>query len=149
MAGGARLGGDDDEGFNDINIVPLVDIMLVLLIIFMVTTEFVDKPPEIPDALPTVPIELPSAASADRAQSTTLLSIALDSTGDIFLNGEKSSLDGIKARVAALKAKGDKTEAFVAADKRLAHGQVVAVIDALRLLGVADVALNTKPMEIE
>jgi biopolymer transport protein ExbD len=149
MAGGARMGGDDDEGFNDINIVPLVDIMLVLLIIFMVTTEFVDKRPEIPDALPKVPIELPSAASADRTQSTTLLSIALNETGDVFLNGEKSSLDGIKARVAELKTRGDKTEAFVAADKRLAHGQVVAVIDALRLLGVADVALNTKPMEID
>jgi biopolymer transport protein TolR len=149
MAGGARMGGDEDEGFNDINIVPLVDIMLVLLIIFMVTTEFVEKRPEVPDPMPRVPIELPSAASADRTQSTTLLSIALNATGDVFLNGEKSSLDGIKARVSELKARGEKTEAFVAADKRLAHGQVVAVIDALRLLGVADVALNTKPMEID
>jgi biopolymer transport protein ExbD len=149
MAGGARMGGDDDEGFNEINIVPLVDIMLVLLIIFMVTTEFVEKTPEVTDPLPKVPIELPSAASADRTQSTTLLSIALNAAGELFLNGEKSSLDGVKARVAELKGRGEKTEAFVAADKRLAHGQVVAVIDTLRLLGVADVALNTKPMEID
>ena len=62
MAGGSRL--EDDDGLNEINVVPLVDIMLVLLIIFMVTTSFVqeqfeqDKPP------PNVPVMLPMAASA-------------------------------------------------------------------------------------
>lgn len=148
MAGGAK-NSDSDEGFNDINIVPLVDIMLVLLIIFMVTTEFVDKKPAVIDQLPNVPINLPMAASGEKAQNTSLLSIALNSTGDVFLNGEKTNLDAIKTRVSELRSKGDKLEAFVAADSRLSHGQVVAVIDALRLLGVADVALNTKPMEID
>jgi biopolymer transport protein ExbD len=148
MAGGAKQG-DSDEGFNDINIVPLVDIMLVLLIIFMVTTEFVKSEPEEIPQLPNVPINLPSAASGEKPQNTSLLSIALNSTGDVFLNGDKTDLDAIRSRVGELRQKGDKIEAFVAADSRLSHGQVVSVIDALRLLGVADVALNTKPMEIE
>lgn len=148
MAGGAKQG-DSDEGFNDINIVPLVDIMLVLLIIFMVTTEFVKSEPEELPQLPNVPINLPSAASGEKPQNTSLLSIALNSTGDMFLNGDKTDLDAIRSRVGELRQKGDKIEAFVAADSRLSHGQVVSVIDALRLLGVADVALNTKPMEIE
>ena len=148
MAGGIK-NGDSDEGFNEINIVPLVDIMLVLLIIFMVTTEFVKVEPEKIDQLPNVPINLPMAASGEKPQNTSLLSIALNRKGDIFLNGDESDLDGIKTRVEELRTGGDKVEAFVAADSALSHGQVVSVIDALRLLGVADVALNTKPMEIE
>ena len=148
MAGSSQK--DDDEGFNEINIVPFVDIALVLLIIFMVTTEFVrEDKDEIQRALPkNVPIELPKAASSQDTNKS-LLSIALNSQGALYLNGELSSLDGVKARIAELKEKGAKLEAFVAADERLTHGAVLTVIDTLRLLGVADVGLNTKPMEIE
>lgn len=138
-----------DEGFNDINIVPFVDIVLVLLIIFMVTTEFVKDDTKSIDPLPSVPINLPTAASGEKPQNTSLLSIALNRSGEIFINGEISDSAGIKTKVDALRQSGDKVEAFVAADSALSHGQVVAVIDTLRLLGVADVALNTKPMEIE
>jgi len=148
MAGGIK-NGDSDEGFNEINIVPLVDIMLVLLIIFMVTTEFVKVEAKPIDQLPNVPINLPMAASGEKPQNTSLLSIALNRQGEIFINGEVSNSAGIKTKVEALRKSGDKVEAFVAADSALSHGQVVAVIDTLRLLGVADVALNTKPMEIE
>jgi len=146
VAGGAKA--DDDEGFNEINVVPLVDIMLVLLIIFMVTTEFVDKEEQYRPP-PNVPLQLPRASTAVESPNKNLLSIALNKDGDLFLNGEKSDLEGVKARVAELKARGDKLEAFVAADERLTHGSVLTVVDTLRLLGVADVAINTKPMEIE
>ena len=63
MAGGANLGDDQDEGITGINVVPLVDIVLVLLIVFMVTTQFVqdDLHNRTP---PNVKIELPKAASA-------------------------------------------------------------------------------------
>ena len=148
MAGGTQS--DQDEGFNEINIVPFVDIALVLLIIFMVTTEFVrEDQDEIQKALPkNVPIELPKAASSQDSNKS-LMSIALNRAGDLYLNGERSSLDGVKAKVAELKTKGMKLEAFVAADERLTHGAVLTVVDTLRLLGVSDVGLNTKPMEIE
>lgn len=146
MAGGAKV--DDDEGFNEINVVPLVDIMLVLLIIFLVTTEFVDKEEQYRPP-PNVPLQLPRAATAVDTPNKTLLSVVMNKEGDLYLNGAPSSLDGIKARVQELKDKGEKLEAFVAADERLTHGAVLKVVDALRLLGVADVAINTKPMEIE
>ncbi|MFO0744705.1 MAG: biopolymer transporter ExbD [Myxococcota bacterium] len=146
MAGGAKL--DDEEGFNEINVVPLVDIMLVLLIIFLVTTEFVDKEEQYRPP-PNVPLQLPRASTAVDSPNKNLLSVVMNKEGDLYLNGEKSSLDGIKARVAELKARGEKLEAFVAADERLTHGAVLTVVDTLRLLGVADVAINTKPMEIE
>ena len=149
MAGGANLGGDD-ETFNDINIVPFVDIVLVLLIIFMVTTEFVrDEEKELEKTLPkNVPLDLPKAASGGET-NTSLLSIALTRDGAVYLNGEKSTLDAIKERVAQLQRNNQPVEAFVAADQSLTHGAVLTVVDSLRLLGVGNVGINTKPMEIE
>lgn len=149
MAGGANLG-NDDETFSDINIVPFVDIVLVLLIIFMVTTEFVrDEQKDLEKTLPkNVPIDLPKAASGGE-MNTSLLSIALTRDGAIYLNGEKSTLDAIKTRVGELQRNNQPVEAFVAADERLTHGAVLTVVDNLRLLGVGNVGINTKAMEIE
>ena len=114
----------------------------------MVTTEFVDKEEDYRPP-PNVPLQLPRAATAVESPSTTLLSIAMNSQGELYLNGKKSDLDGVKARVKELRERGEKVEAFVAADERLTHGSVLTVVDTLRQLGVADVAINTKPMEIE
>jgi biopolymer transport protein ExbD len=147
VAGGSLQ--DDDEGLNEINIVPFVDIVLVLLIIFMVTTEFVQekfddyKPP------PNVPLQLPRAATAEESPNKQLLSLAINKDGNLFLNGNKTDLDGIKGYVTDMKARGAKLEAFVAADERLTHGAVLKVIDTIRLLGIPDVAINTQPMEIQ
>ncbi len=147
MAGGAKLGGDDDEGISEINVVPLVDIMMVLLVIFMVTTQFVQD--ELKNRTPpNVPIELPKAASAQET-NPQLLSLVINREGALFLNGKESTLDDVKAFVGDMKAKGAKMEAMVAADERLSHGQVIEVVDALRLLGVGDVGINTKKQEIE
>ena len=131
---------------NEINITPLVDVMLVLLVIFMVATEFVqqemlDKTP------PNVPIQLPRAASGEETKSKMLM-LVINGGGELYLNGKDATLPDVKRYVAELKAKGTKLEAVVAADERLRHGQVVEVIDALRLLGVSDVAINTKKQEI-
>jgi biopolymer transport protein ExbD len=146
LAGGTNA--DDDDGINEINVVPLVDIMLVLLIIFMVTTEFVQERFDEYEPPPNVPVLLPSAASAEETNDM-LLSLAINSEGALFLNGDATTLDGVKERVERLKSQGAKLEAFVAADKRLTFEKVVEVVDTLRLLGVSDVAINTKPIEIQ
>lgn len=150
MAGGANLKSDDDESFSDINIVPFVDIVLVLLIIFMVTTEFVrQEESDLKKTLPqNVPLDLPKAASGGE-MNTSLLSIALAKDGELYLNGEKSTLDAVKAKVTELQRDNRPVEAFVAADQGLTHGAVLTVVDSLRLLGVGNVGINTKPMEIE
>ncbi len=147
MAGGANLGGDDDEGITGINVVPLVDIMMVLLVIFMVTTEFVQN--QLKNRVPpNVPVELPKASTAEET-NPSLLSLVVNVDGDLFLNGKEASLDDVKDYVLKLQNEGKKLEALVAADKRLTYGDVVGVIDALRRLGVPDVAINTKKQEIE
>lgn len=144
MAGGTNV--DEEDGITGINVVPLVDVMLVLLVIFMVATEFVqqemlDKTP------PNVPVQLPRAASGEETNNKMLM-LVINGGGELYLNGKDATLPDVKRYVAELKAKGTKLEAVVAADERLRHGQVVEVIDALRLLGVSDVAINTKKQEI-
>lgn len=147
MAGGANLGGDDDEGITGINVVPLVDIMMVLLVIFMVTTEFVQN--QLKNRVPpNVPVELPKASTAEDT-NPSLLSLVVNVQGELFLNGKEATLNDVKDYVLKLQNQGKKLEALVAADKRLTYGDVVGVIDALRRLGVPDVAINTKKQEIE
>jgi len=142
MAGGFNSS-DAEEGLNEINVVPLVDIVLVLLIIFMVTAQFLVRPPTPP---PGIEVELPSAASGE-ALNESLLAIVINREGAYFLNGEVSSLAAIATYVEEQEA--SKLEAMIAADKGIAHGVVVELMDQLRVLGVERFGLNTKPQEIE
>jgi len=144
MAGGMF---EDDEGITGINVVPLVDVMLVLLIIFMVTTQFVqdDLRNRMP---PNIQIQLPKAVSAQDT-NPGLLSLVINSQGQLFLDGKPSNLAALKERIRELQAGGHKLDAILAADERVSHGSVVNVIDTLRVLGVIDVALNTKRQEID
>ena len=146
MAGG--LEEDDDDGISGINVVPLVDIMLVLLIIFMVSTEFVQQ--ELKNKIPpNIPVELPKAASAIDT-NPTLLSLVVNRTGDLYLNGEPSDLPKVKQYIESLQAEGkEKMQAVIAADERVTHGAVIELVDNIRLWGIDDFAINTKRQEIE
>ncbi len=147
MAG--PIGGDeDDEGITQINVVPLVDIMLVLLIIFMVSTEFVQH--ELKNRIPpNIPIELPRAASAEETEPS-LLSLVMNKEGVLFLNGKESSMEGVRTYIDEMKAsETTKMRAVIAADERLPYGKVVGLVDVIRLWGIDDFAINTKPQEIE
>jgi biopolymer transport protein ExbD len=138
---------EDDEGLNAINVVPMVDIMLVLLIIFMVSTEFVQH--ELKNRIPpNIPIELPRAASAQETEPS-LLSLVINRDGDLFLNGKEATQADVKVYVDAMNAKGAKMQAVIAADERVNHGSVIGLIDAIRLWGIDDFAINTRRQEIE
>jgi biopolymer transport protein ExbD len=135
VAGGAS--DDDDDGITGINVTPLVDIMLVLLIIFMVTASYIVKP--------SIEVDLPKAASGGDTLDTTL-SIVLARDGTLFLNGEQSSRDAIAARCKEVSVKDPKAQAIIAADNQALHGQVVSLIDLIRVNGVLKFAINIKPM---
>jgi biopolymer transport protein ExbD len=145
MAGPTRSV-DEDEGINEINIIPLVDIMLVLLIIFMVTAQFLREQP--PEADPGIEVELPAAATGG-AVSESLLSITINKAGEIFLNGRLATYDDLQAAVGAAGKPPSELEALIAADKDITHGSVVGVIDYMRKLGVERFAINTKPQDID
>ena len=137
MAGGAG-GGDDDDGIVGINVTPLVDIMLVLLIIFMVTASYIVKP--------SIEVDLPKAASGGDTLDTTL-SLVLSKDGKLYLNGEETTRELIAARCKQVAAADPKAQAIIAADNQALHGQVVSLIDLIRVNGVLKFAINIKPQD--
>ena len=138
MAGGASFGGDDDNGrmIVDINVTPLVDITLVLLIIFMVTASYIVSP--------AIKVDLPKAASgSDQTKTTLAVTIAKD--GAVYLNGERSSDQKIVDYIHGELPKNPDLQAIIAADKVVSHGDVIHVIDLVKRSGVHRFALNVDP----
>jgi biopolymer transport protein ExbD len=143
MAGGTQY--EDDEGgsgtISDINVTPLVDITLVLLIIFMVTAPMIVNNP-------SIKVELPKAATGDETlKSTIALTLQREAAGgySIYANGEKSDENRVKVLIPDLLAKNKELQAIIAADKGIAYGDVVHIVDLVKSLGVHKFALNTDP----
>jgi len=129
----AKLGGDSDEPIAEINIVPFVDIILVILIIFMVTTPLIMKP--------SINVNLPKAVSGDET-TPSKLGITITKDGQILLNGEPSDAAGIKAYSEEAVVKKPDIQAIISADKDVSHGQVVSIIDAVKSGGVKKFAIT-------
>lgn len=145
MAGGASSGlSDDDAGggmISDINVTPLVDITLVLLIIMMVAAPIIANNP-------SIKVELPKAASGDETQKTTLsftLTKKTDGSAgyDLYLNGDK--VDEAKAQrvTTDLVQKNRDIQAVIAGDKGIAYGDVMHIVDVVKSLGVTKFAMAT------
>src|SRR5688572_32766301 len=136
MAGGASsYGNDDDSGrmIVDINVTPLVDITLVLLIIFMVTASLIVNP--------AIKVDLPKAASGTEQVKTTL-ALTLTKDGALYLNGERSSDDAVVKYIGGELPKNPELQAIIAADRSVSHGDVVHVIDLVKRTGVHRFAIN-------
>lgn len=136
MAGASKL--DDDEGINEINVTPLVDIMLVLLVIFMVASVYIVKE--------SIELELPKAASATDTPETTL-SIVMDKERKLYLNGDPIEESALVAAVVKAAEKDKNTQAMIGADHRVYHGDVIRLIDLVRTNGLDRFALNVKRPE--
>ena len=133
MAG--RADTDSEDGIHEINVTPLVDVMLVLLVIFLVASVYIVK-----DA---VELELPKAASATEAPESTI-SIVMDERRSLYLNGKPTNETYLAQACAAAAAKNSNTQAIIAADHRVSHGDVISVIDLVRSNGLERFALNVK-----
>ena len=120
----------------DINVTPLVDIMLVLLIIFMLTAHLI--------ARQVIEVQLPKAAQAT-AVSPTTLAVTLTREGRMFLNGTPASPEVLRAAIQTAVAKDPKTQVIVAGDKNVSHGRVVWVLDLVKSLGVTSFAIQIDP----
>ena len=130
-AGGRRRG-----LITDINVTPLVDIMLVLLIIFMLTAHLI--------ARQVIEVQLPKAAQAASVSPTTL-AVTLTREGRMFLNGTPATPESLRAAIQAAVAKDAKTQVIVAGDKNVSHGRVVWVLDLVKSLGVTSFAVQIDP----
>jgi biopolymer transport protein ExbD len=136
MAGGLQ---DQDDGeITGINVTPLVDVMLVLLIVFMVTSTYIVQQ--------SIQVQLPKAATGENTPKVKNLAFVLDKSGAMFLDGKPISLEDIAVRVQAEKSADPNVQlqALVAADKETPHGFVVSLIDAVRRQGITDLAINVE-----
>jgi len=129
---------DDDAPITGINVTPLVDVVLVLLIILMVTAGYLVSR--------TIPVDLPKGATGET--TTTTLAISVTAEGRTYLDAEPVERDALRARIRAARAADAQTRAVIAADGATAHREVVAVIDLLRQEGVARFAINVAPEEL-
>ncbi|WP_164002157.1 ExbD/TolR family protein [Pyxidicoccus caerfyrddinensis] len=130
MAGGTQPRGGLIEG---INVTPLVDIMLVLLIIFMVTARLVDSP--------AVPLDLPQASKSEDVQ--TLFAVSITADGALLLDGVATDVEALKARAREALARDAELRAVIQADGAVPHRRVIAVLDGLKEAGLTRVAFGT------
>jgi biopolymer transport protein ExbD len=134
MAGNIGGSGEGDEDMiSGINVTPLVDITLVLLIIFMVTATYIVKE--------AIQVDLPRAAHGGESVGT-VLSVVLTEQGDIYLDGVKRTDDQVRALTRQAVARDRETRAVISADRRSFHGAVVHVIDLVKGEGVNKFAIN-------
>ena len=132
MAGFAST---DDEVIAAINVTPLVDVVLVLLIIFMITAPVIYQS--------AIKVQLPRAASGEEAAKTPL-SFTLTKEGKLSWGKDELEWDALGKRLAALGKEVAAETAVISADEATPHGTVIRLMDVLRTAGLTRFALNVE-----
>jgi len=127
---------DNDNEITDINVTPLVDVMLVLLVIFMVTASLITTQ--------SIHVDLPEAATGEDDTTTRNIAFALDRESRLFLDGDEIGYDQVAGRLEAIRAEHGELQAVIAADQATPHGEVIKLIDAIRKNGIRDFAINVE-----
>jgi biopolymer transport protein ExbD len=120
-----------DEEISGINVTPLVDVTLVLLIIFMVTAKLISGQ--------GIPLDLPKAKTAGATQ--TVLSVSIDAQGAVMANGKPVSSDAeLRGRASRALQDDPELRTVIAASSNASHGKVMHVLDTVRDAGITKVA---------
>lgn len=114
----------DDEGINDINITPFVDVVLVLLVIFMVTAPVMLKE--------SLKVNLPKTLTSDITTKATTIGVAITKEGQVVLSGRLLSQDGLIEELKKISESAPETNFLISADTDSRHGDVVSFIDLLK-----------------
>jgi biopolymer transport protein ExbD len=131
MAGGAQ---DNEDEITGINVTPLVDIVLVLLIIFMVTANFIVRE--------TVEVDLPRAANSQDKTVQGPVMITMDKDAKVFFDGAEMEQPALMEKMRAAVAKDAEVRAIISADQTLNYGKVMGLIDLVKEAGITKFALN-------
>lgn len=151
MAMGKIPGGDGDEGdegvFAEINITPLTDLFLVLLIIFMVTSTVIVQQGPGGGAKAGLKVNLPKGGAADVTARSTDVSVAVLANGQYVLGGNIVSEDELSRAFDKAKAENPDTVVIVQADEGVPHGTVVQVMELAKKAGLAQLAIGVREGE--
>ncbi len=129
-------GADEDGVMHEINMTPLVDIMLVLLIIFMITVPVIQH---------SVKLDLPHAASRPNDARPPHINLAIQSDGTLRWNGIPIANPDLPARIAAAAAQKPQPELHLYADHRIEYGRVAQVMAAAQSGGLTRIGFVTEP----
>ena|ERR1700760_3109398 len=129
---------DDDDGLmNEINMTPLVDVMLVLLIVFMVT---------IPVIRHAVKIDLPHASSQKEDVKPAQVNVSIDADGNVSWDDQKVSDDALRAKIAQAAQANPQPELHLNADRKVAYEKVADVMSAAQAGGLTKIGFVTQPV---
>ncbi len=133
------VGAKDSVPMSEINVTPLVDVMLVLLIIFMVTAPKLDQ---------GVEVDLPQVTTATLPVQTEELILTVTTDQEIYINKYKVSLDELPSKLGHILAERPNRDLFLRADKDLPYGFVVEVMAEVRKAGVDMMGMVTEPEKV-
>ena len=121
---------------SEINVTPLVDVMLVLLVIFILTAPLLAS---------SIKLELPRTSAAKATQAPQFVTLVVDKTGVIFVNDQPVTLGALQARLMQTAAQNPDTEVQLRADAAVPYGQVVAVMGAAQNAGLMRIGFVAEP----
>ena len=130
---------DNDEGINEINITPFVDVVLVLLVIFMVTAPAMIKE--------SLKVNLPKTLTSDVAPKSESIGIAITKEGQVLLNGKLMGSDSLQLELSRFAKEAPMTNFLISADTDARHGDVVKMIDRLKKNNLNRFALQVEKIK--
>lgn len=129
------LGDNDQEGMNEMNLIPLIDIMLVLMIIFLVTATV---------ANPSIPVTLPKAVAEVQQQPPKVINISINAKNEIAYNGEMVSLEELNQRLQTTAKDAPETTIQLMADKESKYDTTAQVMSRASTAGLNNLFFATE-----
>ena len=136
MAFGSLDAGDDNAPLAEINLIPLIDVMLVLLVIFIVTAPLLTH---------AVKVDLPRASSSVNLTKPENVQLALDEGGQVFWNGEPVDANALAERFAAAAALQPQPELHIRAERSTAYERVAQLMSEAARRGLTRIGFVTNP----
>ncbi|MBD2245878.1 biopolymer transporter ExbD [Nostoc sp. FACHB-888] len=128
---------DEPEIPVQINILPMIDVIFAILTFFIMSTLFLTRSEGLP-------VNLPKAATAKQQQVPSKITITVDEQGIVSLNRKPTTVDDLTAQVRALIGSNSEVLVIINADEKVGHGRVVAVMDRVRQVEGAKLAIATQ-----
>ena len=129
-----RTPGDDEEMMSDINVTPLVDVMLVLLVVFIVTAPLLTN---------AVRVNLPKTAVTAPAEQKRTVTVSVDAQGKVFFDQREVPLEAVEPELRQLKAVDPEPTLHLQADQSVPYGQVARVMAAIERAGINRLSILT------
>jgi biopolymer transport protein ExbD/biopolymer transport protein TolR len=124
------------QPMSDINMTPLIDVMLVLLVIFMITAPLMTS---------SLKLDLPQTDAAQPSDTPQFIAVALDRDGRYFFGDEAVDADAFSSRVAAAAKRNPQTEVQLRADRAVAYGRVAELIGIVQKAGLSRIGFVAAP----